>query len=610
MNTPAPEAVRLVIWDLDETFWTGTLTEGGITYRRDIHDIVIALARRGIISSICSKNDLAPVRALLEAEGLWDYFILPSISWGPKGPRVAAIVEAVQLRPATILFIDDNPANLAEVKDSVPGIQVALPDMLDTILENPLFTGRDDTELKRLSQYRLLQRRHEDATAASDSNAFLRNSGITVTIELDIETHIDRAIELVNRTNQLNFTKRRLPEDPEAARAEMRDMLARPNMQCGLVHVRDRYGDHGYCGFYAVRNSRNRGKSLRHFCFSCRILGMGVETWLYRRLGRPGLDVVGEVLGDPVHETGEIDWITVARPGAAAAVPEPSRLAGAPRLDIAYLRGACHMRPMSHFFASVAEQVLEGFDTTRNGRTMPLNHSLFAHYAMHGVPPAAREAFQRLGYSDEDFALLPPPAPDGQSGVWLLNFWTELKNNVYRHRASGALIPVNFAPAPGERMRKLLGAAAADARNWDAALAGVDPGTIELLREDFDFVGSTPKALLLGIMTEMIDYAPRGTQVFMLLANEMRLTEEGTLVHAPHVGEINDLVREAVQLAPRALLVDVSQCIMSDSERTVERPLKLHPAVSFRLFEEIMRAWEGGQPLAAPQDGGREVVLF
>ena len=26
------EKVRLVIWDLDETFWRGTLTEGGIEY--------------------------------------------------------------------------------------------------------------------------------------------------------------------------------------------------------------------------------------------------------------------------------------------------------------------------------------------------------------------------------------------------------------------------------------------------------------------------------------------------------------------------------------------------------------------------------------------------
>ena len=46
------EAIRLVIWDLDETFWDGTLTEGGIAYRRDHHDLVVELARRGIMSSI------------------------------------------------------------------------------------------------------------------------------------------------------------------------------------------------------------------------------------------------------------------------------------------------------------------------------------------------------------------------------------------------------------------------------------------------------------------------------------------------------------------------------------------------------------------------------
>lgn len=51
------EPIRLVIWDLDETFWRGTLTEGGISeYVREHHDTVIELARRGI-TSICSKND-------------------------------------------------------------------------------------------------------------------------------------------------------------------------------------------------------------------------------------------------------------------------------------------------------------------------------------------------------------------------------------------------------------------------------------------------------------------------------------------------------------------------------------------------------------------------
>ncbi len=109
------EAVRLVIWDLDETFWKGTLTEGGIQeYVRAHHDIVIELARRGIISSICSKNDEAAILPILRDHGILDYFVFPSISWEPKGHRLASLIETAQLRPATVMFIDDNPNNRAE----------------------------------------------------------------------------------------------------------------------------------------------------------------------------------------------------------------------------------------------------------------------------------------------------------------------------------------------------------------------------------------------------------------------------------------------------------------------------------------------------------------
>jgi predicted enzyme involved in methoxymalonyl-ACP biosynthesis len=89
------EAVRLVVWDLDETFWRGTLTEGGIEYIDKHHSIVIELARRGILSSICSRNNAAAVKQILEERGLWDYFVFPSIGWNAKGPRLAALVGAV-----------------------------------------------------------------------------------------------------------------------------------------------------------------------------------------------------------------------------------------------------------------------------------------------------------------------------------------------------------------------------------------------------------------------------------------------------------------------------------------------------------------------------------
>src|SRR5205814_6130748 len=125
MDQRSAEPVRLVIWDLDETFWKGTLTEGGITFSPENRDVVIALTERGIISTICSKNDLEPVRDILKQHDVWDYFVFPSVNWEPKGPRLQALIEAIQLRAETVMLIDDNPMNRNEALFFVPGIQVA-----------------------------------------------------------------------------------------------------------------------------------------------------------------------------------------------------------------------------------------------------------------------------------------------------------------------------------------------------------------------------------------------------------------------------------------------------------------------------------------------------
>ena len=84
--TTSTEPIRLIVWDLDETFWHGTLTEGGIIWRDECRDAVIALARRGIMSTICSKNDPDRVRQVLIEHGVWEYFIFPSHQLAAKGP--------------------------------------------------------------------------------------------------------------------------------------------------------------------------------------------------------------------------------------------------------------------------------------------------------------------------------------------------------------------------------------------------------------------------------------------------------------------------------------------------------------------------------------------
>ena len=101
-----------------------------------------------------------------------------------------------------------------------------------------------------------------------------------------------------------------MPEDIDAARTELRALLSAYSVQAGIIKVRDNYGDYGYCGLY-VMHSGAAGTRLAHFCFSCRILNMGVETWLYQHLGRPAMKIAGEVLSNPVRDTRMVDWITV-----------------------------------------------------------------------------------------------------------------------------------------------------------------------------------------------------------------------------------------------------------------------------------------------------------
>lgn len=311
------EAVRLLVWDLDETFWKGTVTEGGITeYVQAHHDIVIELARRGIMSSICSKNDAATIMPVLEEHGIAEYFIFPRISWEPKGMRLMQLIDDVQLRAPTVMFIDDNPNNLAEARAMIPEIQVEDESFIPKILADPQFKGKDDSELSRLKQYKLLEKRKTDEKSTKGSNDdFLRGCNIRVYIETDVEKYIDRAIELINRTNQLNYTKLRLPENFQDAKNNLIAQISGINKQAGLVRVIDDYGDYGFVGFYlydgVARNfpDGTTRPELLHYCFSCRTLGMYVEQWVYNHLGRPYLNQSGDVLTD-LSINHEIDWIT------------------------------------------------------------------------------------------------------------------------------------------------------------------------------------------------------------------------------------------------------------------------------------------------------------
>lgn len=290
--------IKLVIWDLDETFWKGTLSEGIVEPINNNILFVKQLTERGIINSICSKNDFETAKAKLVEFGIWDYFVFPIIDWLPKGENVKRIIERCQLRATNTLFIDDNVGNLNEVAYYNNSINTLNAAEINSMKVELLQQGKDDTSLSRLKQYKVLESKFVASTNYSDNTEFLKASNIELRY-IDPNTCIQRVCELIARTNQLNFTKKRIDADATI------QLINSPSIESKAIHVKDNYGDYGICGFYALNKQENR---LEHFLFSCRIMNMDVERFIYNKIGRPAIDIEGDVTGD-LDDTSTIDYI-------------------------------------------------------------------------------------------------------------------------------------------------------------------------------------------------------------------------------------------------------------------------------------------------------------
>jgi|GEM_PF-418436 len=337
------EIVKLVIWDLDETFWCGTLSEGGIEAIADNVALIKTLTDKGIVNSICSKNDFDKTKAALEELGVWDLFVFPSIDWTNKGVRVKRIIDAMQLRAVNVLFVDDNINNLKEAEFECAGLQTALPDQLPDLIKTPAFAGKKDLQHTRLQQYKILEQKAVAQAQSGSNDEFLYQSDIRVNIVRDWAGEIDRVHEIINRTNQLNFTKVRLERDQV-------EQLLKTADDSGLVHATDKYGDHGYIGFFAVKD-----KVLQQFAFSCRMMGAGIEQYVYSELGFPRLEVVGEVANE-VNASDRPGWInqSLVAPDPEAGLRNTKPLAPGtsqttkktPKL---FIYGGCILRPIQAY---------------------------------------------------------------------------------------------------------------------------------------------------------------------------------------------------------------------------------------------------------------------
>lgn len=277
--------IKLVIWDLDNTFWEGIISEMEISPIQRNLSLIKDLTDCGVINSICSKNTFDVCREKLVELEVFDYFVFPSIDWTPKGHRVKQLIKTMSLRAENVLFIDDDVTNLGEAKHYSPNLMVAEPTIIDELVTFVNSAEKKDTDHKRLNQYKLLETKDAEQKKYDSNEDFLFSSNVRVVIHENCKPEAERVHELLMRSNQLNFTKNRISLD------ELNLLFDNENYRCGYVTVNDRFGEYGIVGFYALTDER-----LEHFLFSCRTIGLGIEQYVYSILGCPALEVSGEVV--------------------------------------------------------------------------------------------------------------------------------------------------------------------------------------------------------------------------------------------------------------------------------------------------------------------------
>ena len=269
------QPVKIVIWDLDHTLWHGILVEDGvdgIKLKPGIADVIKELDSRGIVNSVASKNDYDNAMKQLERFGLKEYFVFSRISWDPKGSAVKQIIKDFNVGADTVVFIDDQPFERDQVRQMEPKVRTLDAMEYINILQWPGFNPQQSMESAGRRQQYVMQREREAALEgfSGEYMDFLRECRIQLTIVRSAGAMADRLHELVQRTNQLNFSGRRYSRD------EINSLLNDPNYDHFALSCSDRYGEYGVIGFALVDKS-GAAPVLRDLMLSCRVQSKRVE---------------------------------------------------------------------------------------------------------------------------------------------------------------------------------------------------------------------------------------------------------------------------------------------------------------------------------------------
>jgi len=291
IHNPVPK--KGLITDLDDTLWSGILGEVGvenICWDLDNHALanglyqqfLASLASAGVLIGVASKNDAEIVERAFQRTDLHlpRNCIFPlECHWSRKSESVQRILKAWNVSADAVVFIDDSPMEVDEVrnafpamdcrifpKNDAPGLWTLLRNLRDSFGKSFL-AEEDALRLDSIRSSAVLQQ--SAALSGATQDDFLRDAGAVIVFDCGRSTDA-RALELINKTNQFNLNGHRISE------AEWAKCMSKEDSFLLTVQYEDKYGRLGKIAALAGKREQQQ-IHVHYWVMSCRAFSRRIE---------------------------------------------------------------------------------------------------------------------------------------------------------------------------------------------------------------------------------------------------------------------------------------------------------------------------------------------
>ena len=284
---------KLLILDLDDTLWGGIVGEigwknlriGGHDHLgeafRDFQTQIKSLKNQGIILALASKNDEATaIKAINSHPEMilsMEDFVTYRINWEDKAKNIVDIVNELNLGLQSVVFLDDSPFERARVREVLP--EVLAPELPKDPTDYNTFLSKlrcfdtihvTDEDKNRGNLYKSEFKRTKLKQQLKSLSDWIKTLNLTIVIENIKSENIPRVVQLLNKTNQMNLSTRRLNEQ------EFNHWVKMDSNNLWTIRSADKFGDYGIIGILSI-SIKDNVATLVDFILSCRVVGRYIE---------------------------------------------------------------------------------------------------------------------------------------------------------------------------------------------------------------------------------------------------------------------------------------------------------------------------------------------